>query len=116
MEFRLNYILKLWIILKENDMKLKHIAILAISTVMATSFAHAAPASDMMMADDNSGSQLTSPSAPENVGAMPSTPGSAAQGTGTPNDMSANTAQTPADSSNSNDDMSADTATGDDDY
>ncbi len=90
-------------------MKLKTLAILAISTLFATSIATAS--SNMILADD--------------VNAMSGTAAMGGTNTmsgnvGNPNPdnqmQSQNNSTSPTSDSNSNDDMSADTATGDDDY
>ncbi len=75
-------------------MKMKSLIAIAVSSLMAASFAFAVPS-----ANDNNQQQQAPVS--ENVGVVP------------PSDM-ANAKQ--SDLGNSNDDMSADTATGDDDY
>ncbi len=88
-------------------MKLKALAILAVSSLFAATFALAA--ADNTLVDDAS--------------AMSGTNGSmSGNNIGSNNDMQsqnqtgAPSSTAPADTSNSNDDMSADTATGDDDY
>jgi hypothetical protein len=93
-------------------MKLKTLAAIAVSSMLAASFAYAAPATSLA---DNGAPQAAAMPA-ENVGAVPSANGNTpAVAAGT--DLSANTIeQMPMMDGNSNDDISADTATGDDDY
>jgi hypothetical protein len=91
-------------------MKLNTLAILAISTLFATSIATASN-SNMTLADDVSAMSGTA-----SMGGSNTMSGNV----GNPNPenqmQSQNNTNSPTDTSNSNDDMSADTATGDDDY
>jgi hypothetical protein len=102
---------------KEIYMKLKTLVAVAVSSMLAASFAYAAP-SAADMGDDSSTLPPTSATSASmdntNVGAIPG----ANQST-TPGDMASNTSSS-ADgmqmNPGSSDDMNADTATGDDDY
>lgn len=87
-------------------MKLKALAILAVSSLFAASFAFA----NTMLVDDASAMSGTNGSMSGNIGA----PGNNDMQATNPNGPTS--PMTPGDTSNSNDDMSADTATGDDDY
>lgn len=96
-------------------MKLKTLVAVAVSSMLAASFAYAVPSSNPM--DDTS--TMQSAPAQENIGSMQSanSPVNSAD-MGVPGPASSTTpdAQMPMDTANNSDDMSADTATGDDDY
>jgi hypothetical protein len=86
-------------------MKLKTLAVIAVSSILATSFAYAAPS-----AADASQQNL---SATDNIGAM-SGPNGNSQANSQGMDLSANNVESMP--METGDEMSADTATGDDDY
>lgn len=97
-------------------MKLKTLVAVAISSMLAASFAHAAPSTDL--GDDASGLQASASSSASassmdntNIGAIPNS-------NAVPGDLASNSSANDAMSMNpgGSDDMSADTATGDDDY
>jgi len=91
-------------------MKFRTLAVMAISALLVTSFAYAAPAA--LVADDMNGPGMTSAPSGTGGGNIGSSDNSNSSNS---NDMSAG--NTPPDAAaNENDDMSADTATGDDDY
>jgi hypothetical protein len=91
-------------------MKLKTLAVLAVSGVLASSFAFADDSGSSTMGDSmNSSTAGGGGTMSGNVGNVSSNDMAPANSSNSPN-------QAPAGDSNNNDDMSADTATGDDDY
>lgn len=105
---------------KENKMKVKMLAGLALSTLLAASLSFAGPETmpidDMNATTDGMQSPADGLQNPDtqsqNQNNLMTSPGTAAPDTTVPSSDSNNNAN----SSNMNDDMSADTATGDDDY
>jgi hypothetical protein len=108
-------------------MKLKTLVAVAISSMLAASFAYAAP-SAVDMGDDGSAMQPSAASSTSaaasasmdntNIGAIPGG-ANASPNSATPGDMASNTSPSAEGmqmNPGSSDDMNADTATGDDDY